>query len=434
MHPIPSGALQIIEKLRSGGHQALLVGGCVRDWLMGRRPVDWDVATDADPAVVRGLFERVVPVGAQFGVTLVLLDDGAYEVSRFRRDGTYLDGRHPTTVDFADAVADAQRRDFTINGMFYDPVSGQTIDHVGGRQDIAAGLIRAIGRPQQRFAEDHLRMLRAVRFAARLQFSIEPETFAAIGAGAGNILKVSWERIRDELTAILTQGRAAAGMQMLLDAGLLVHILPEVAAMEGVPQPPEFHPEGDVWTHVKLLLDDLDRPSATLAWGALLHDIGKPKTMRRSDRIRFNGHDAAGAEMAADICRRLRMSNRETDRIVQLTAQHMRIGDARQMRPSKLKRMLRQPLFPELLELHRLDCLASHRKLDVHAFCREQLAAADDSLRPKPLLTGTDLIGMGYAPGACFREMLASLEDAQLEGRVADREQAIAFVRERFPR
>ena len=434
MHPIPSGALQIIEKLRSGGHQALLVGGCVRDWLMGRPPVDWDVATDADPAVVRGLFDRVVPVGAQFGVTLILLDDGEYEVARLRRDGPYLDGRHPEEVEFADVVADAHRRDFTINGMFYDPVAGQTIDHVGGREDIAAGLIRAIGRPQQRFAEDYLRMRRAVRFAARLQFSIEPETFAAIRAGASNILQVSRERIRDELTAILTQGRAGAGMQMLLDAGLLAHILPEVVAMDGVPQPPEFHPEGDVWTHVKLLLDDLEKPSATLAWGALLHDIGKPKTMRRTDRIRFNGHDAAGAEMAADICRGLRMSNRETDRIVQLTAQHMRIGRAREMRPSKLKRMLRQPLFPELLELHRLDCLASHRMLDVYAFCREQLAAADDCLRPQPLLTGADLIGMGYASGPSFREMLASLEDAQLDGSVADREQAIAFVRERFSR
>ena len=431
---IADGALHIIQALQAQGHRALLAGGCVRDWLMGRVPKDWDVATDASPETVRQLFDRTVPVGIQFGIVCVVLEDGAYEVARFRRDGPYLDGRHPARVEFADDVADAHRRDFTINGMFYDPTSDELIDHVGGKRDIDAGVIRAIGKAEERFAEDYLRMLRALRFAARLKFEIEADTFAAIQLGAENILQTSWERIRDELTLILTEGQAAAGMQLLLDAGLLVHILPEVVAMDGVPQSPEYHPEGDVWTHVKMILDDLGDSSSTLAWGALLHDIGKPKTMRVADRIRFNGHDALGAEMADAVCRRLRMSNRDVDRIVQLTAQHMRIGRAKEMRPSKLKRMFRQPLFLELLELHRLDCLASHGMLDVYAFCQEQLMAADQILRPEPLLNGEDLIEMGFVPGPGFRKILTALEDAQLERTVADRDQAVIFVKERFSR
>ena len=430
---IADGALHIVEALRAQGHQALLAGGCVRDFLMERAPKDWDIATDASPEVVQKLFHRTVPIGVQFGIVKVILDDGAYEVARFRRDGPYLDGRHPTHVEFVDAVDDAQRRDFTINGMFYDPTTDEVIDHVDGRRDIDAGVIRAIGNAEKRFAEDYLRMLRAVRFAARLEFAIEPVTFAAMRQGAEDILQTSWERIGDELTLILTEGQAAVGMQLLLEAGLLNHILPEVVAMDGVQQPPEFHPEGDVWTHVKMLLDDLSDSTPTLAWGALLHDIGKPMAMRITDRIRFNGHDALGAEMADAVCRRLRMSNRDVDRIVQLTAQHMRIGRAMEMRPSKLKRMLRQPLFPELLELHRLDCLASHGMLDVYAFCREQLKETDEqNLRPQPLLNGEDLIGLGLAPGPDFGEILGALEDAQLEGRVTDRDQAMAFVMERF--
>ena len=430
---IAPGALHIVETLRGQGHEALLAGGCVRDLLMGRTPADWDVATDADPAIVQQLFERTIPIGAQFGITIVSLDDGQYEVARFRRDGPYLDGRHPDRVEFADAVADAHRRDFTINGMFFDVTTGAVIDYVGGREDIDARVVRAIGDAEERFSEDYLRMLRAVRFAARLRFQIEADTFAAIQRRAGDIVHTSWERIRDELTLILTDGEAATGMQLLLDAGLLTQIMPEVAAMDGVAQPPEYHPEGDVWTHVKILLEALEDPSPTLAWGALLHDIGKPKAMRITDRIRFNGHDALGADMAEAICRRLKMSNADIDRIAQLTAQHMRIGRAKEMRQSKLKRMLRQPLFPELLELHRLDCLASHGLLDVYAFCREQLKEADDrGLRPEPLLGGEDLIEMGYAPGPGFSAILSALEDAQLEGSVIDRDQAIAFVRERF--
>ncbi len=430
---VKPGALYIVETLRAQGHQALLAGGCVRDWVMGREPVDWDVATDAVPEQVMQLFGHTVPVGVRFGIVVVILEDGPYEVARFRRDGRYLDGRRPERVEFADARADALRRDFTINGLFYDPLTQELIDYVGGQKDIEQGLVRAIGEPDQRFAEDYLRMLRAVRLAARLRFEIDPPTFAAIQEKAAQIRRISPERIRDELTRILVEGNAAQGLQLLLEAGLLEEILPEVAAMDGVPQPPQFHPEGDVWTHVKLMLEKLEGATPTLAWGTLLHDIGKPPTFEIADRIRFNGHDAVGAEMAQGICRRLHMANGDVERICQLTAQHMRIGRARQMRPSKLKRLLRQPFFPELLELHRLDCLASHGQLDLYDFCRESLEEVDPKeLRPPRLLTGRDLIAMGFAPGPLFKEILNALEDQQLEGRVGGQEEAVAFVRQRF--
>ena len=292
---VKPGALRILRTLNDRGYRAYLDGGCVRDLLMGREPRDWDVATDAGPEAVRRLFDRTVAVGARFGIITVLLDDGSYEVARFRRDGEYGDGRRPREVEFADAEADAQRRDFTINGMFYDPASSRVIDYVGGHEDIAKRLIRAIGNPEQRFSEDYLRMLRAVRFAARLDFAIEPATLAAIRAGAERIGEVSAERIRDELNMILTEGGAAAGAQLLMDLGLMPAILPEVAKMDGVPQPPEFHPEGDVWTHVRMMLEQLQAPTRTLAWGVLLHDIGKPPTCSVADRIRFNRHEVVGA-------------------------------------------------------------------------------------------------------------------------------------------
>ena len=430
---VDPGALHIVERLREQGYQTLLAGGCVRDWLMGRPPKDWDLATDADPGVVMELFPRTIPVGARFGIVIVVLEEGQYEVARFRRDGQYLDGRRPEQVEFAGPEADARRRDFTINGMFYDPVEERVIDYVGGRNDIERGVIRAIGDPEQRFAEDYLRMLRAVRFAARFGFEIEAETFAGIERQAGRIEAVSAERIRDELTQILTEGSPARGFQLLLDSGLLACVLPEVAAMDGVAQPLEFHPEGDVWTHVKLVLDALDEPEATLAWGTLLHDIGKPPTYEERDRIRFNGHDAVGAEMAGAICRRLRMSNEDTARICQLVGQHMRFRHVREMRSSKLKRFLREPNFRELLELHRADCLASHGSLELYEFCREKLEEGDpEELRPPRLLSGHDLMRMGFAPGPIFGEMLDALEEEQLEGRVTDRDGAERFVRERF--
>jgi putative nucleotidyltransferase with HDIG domain len=430
---IDPGALRIVERLRQQGFGALLAGGCVRDRLMGRQPKDWDVATDADPQAVMQLFERTIPVGVKFGIVIVVLEEGQYEVARFRRDGLYLDGRRPEGVEFSGPEADARRRDFTINGMFSDPVTGELIDYVGGREDIERRLIRAIGDPDQRFAEDYLRMLRAVRFAARFSFEIEAETFAAIRSRAGKIGEISAERIRDELTRILTEGQAARGMQLLLEAGLLEVLLPEVAAMDGVAQPEQFHPEGDVWTHVKLALEKLEDPEPTLAWGTLLHDIGKPPTYEESDRIRFNGHDAVGAQMARAVCGRLRMSNDATERICQLVAHHMRFRHVGEMRAGKLKRFLREEYFPELMELHRVDCLACHAQLDLYDFCRERLAeAGEEELRPQRLLTGRELIEMGFPPGRLFREILDALEEEQLEGRVVDREQAEAFVLRRF--
>ncbi|MFA6111823.1 MAG: CCA tRNA nucleotidyltransferase [Candidatus Latescibacterota bacterium] len=428
------GAVRIVERLRAEGYQALLAGGCVRDWLMGRPPHDWDVATDADPAAVARLFPRTYAVGERFGVTVVLLGGGRYEVARFRSDGPYPDGRHPATVDPADPRADAARRDFTINGMFLDPGTGEVIDHVGGRDDLQRRLIRTIGDPEQRFAEDHLRLLRAVRFAARLGFGLEPGTKAAIRAGAEAIASVSPERVGRELTLILTEGGASTGLQLLLETGLLGQVLPEVAAMVDVPQPPEHHPEGELWRHVQLVFEHLSRPGPRLAWAALLHDVGKPRTLTVTDRIRFHNHDQVGAVMAEGICRRLRMANQDTQRIRDLVAQHMRLRHVREMRPGKLKRLLREPWFPELLELHRADCLASHGQLDLYDFCCRQLADAGvQGLRPVRLLTGDDLIALGWEAGPKLGRALEALEDEQLEGRISTREEAERFV-DRFRR
>ena len=419
--------------LRQAGFQALLAGGCVRDLVLGRTPKDWDVATDAGPEEVEGLFAHTVSVGAKFGIVVVILGERHYEVARFRRDGLYRDGRRPETVEYADAEADAWRRDFTINGMFFDPLGGELIDYVGGREDLTTGIIRAIGDPEERLAEDYLRLLRTVRFAARLDFSIEPATFAALRTHAGRITEVSAERIRAELTLLLIEGGAVRGLKLLDQSGLLTVLLPEVAAMRGVEQPPEFHPEGDVWTHVQGLFEHLDAPGSNLAWSALLHDIGKPPTFKVEDRIRFNGHDVVGAKMAAEICRRMKMSNEASERICNLVAQHMRIRHVREMRTSKLKRLLRAPYFPELLELHRADCLASHGKLDLYEFCREQLVESDEqTLRPPILLSGRELIAEGFVPGPVFREIFSALEDAQLEGRVSNRDEALEFVLRNF--
>ena len=430
---IDAGALRVVEILRQAGFQALLAGGCVRDLALGRAPKDWDVATDAGPEEVASLFDNTVAVGAQFGISVVMLDEGDYEVARFRRDGPYRNGRRPTSIEPADARADAQRRDFTINGLFCDPASGEIFDYVGGQQDLDDKIIRAIGDPAARFAEDHLRLLRAVRFAARLGFTIEPATWDALCAQAARIVDVSAERIRDELTLLLTEGGAVGGLRLLDQSGLLQAVLPEVAAMRDVPQEAEFHPEGDVWTHVQLLFEHLDEPSTELAWSALLHDIGKPSTMVQAERIRFHGHDAVGAEMAAAICGRLRMSNESRRVICTLVAEHMRISHVRQMRPSTLMRLLREPHFFELLQLHRADCLASHGKLDLYEFCQEQLAALKkEHLRPPALLTGSDLIAMGFTPGPLFREILAAVEDAQLEGQLDSYRAALRFVQRKF--
>ncbi len=429
----PEGALHILRTLREAGHQALLAGGCVRDHLMGRTPTDWDVVTDAGPDIVMDLFEHTVPVGAKFGVVRVIMGDGICEVARFRKDDAYLDGRRPSAVHPASAEEDARRRDFTINGMFYDPLEKEVIDYVGGREDIERGCIRAIGDPRLRFEEDHLRMLRAVRFAARLDFGIEADTFAALQRLKSRIHRTSAERIRSELTMMLTGEHGDRAFQLLMNSGLLKEVLPEAAEMKGVEQPPEFHPEGDVWTHVMLMLARPREPGESLAWGILLHDVGKPVTHSVTDRIRFNGHAAAGASMAEEICERLQMSGNKKNRICELVKNHMKFMDVQKMRPSRLKRFLREPYFPELLELHRIDCLASHGNLATYEFCRERLEEIEGAeLRPARLLDGYGLAELGFSPGPHFREILTALEDEQLEGRVRTREEAEAFVRQRY--
>lgn len=429
----PRGTLTILQTLREAGHRALLAGGCVRDHLMGRVPVDWDIVTDAGPEIVKDLFERTVSVGAKFGVVRVIMEDGISEVAKFRKDDAYLDGRRPSAVHPASPEEDALRRDFTINGMFYDPVEKEVIDYVGGRDDIARGCIRAIGDPRSRFEEDHLRMLRAVRFAARFGFEIEEATFAALKDLKSRIQRTSAERIRSELTMMLTGGHSGRAFELLMESGLLGEVLPEAANMAGVEQPPQFHPEGDVWTHVKLMLGLMREPSEALAWAVLLHDIGKPVTRSETDRIRFNGHAAAGAGMAEEICGRLQMSGNTRNRICELVKNHMKFMDVRKMRPSRLKRFLREPYFPELLALHRIDCQASHGDLTTHEFCQNTLENfEEEEIRPTRLLDGNGLVALGFSPGPLFSEILTAIEDEQLEGRIRTREEAEAFALERF--
>jgi len=448
-------AISIVQALRQSGFQAYLVGGCVRDLLLGREPKDYDVATDATPRQVMDIFPETYAVGAQFGVVLVPAPNGgaasasadvsskahAVEVATFRSDIGYSDGRHPDEVRFSsDPREDVARRDFTINGMLLDPLSGQTpgevLDFVGGRKDLAAGIIRSIGDPEKRFDEDKLRMLRAVRFAARFEYAIEPATFAAMQKLAEQIQVVSRERVRDELTRMLTERHARRAFLLLDESGLLQHVLPEISVMKGVEQPPEFHPEGDVFVHTLLLLENLPAPCPmTLAWGALLHDVGKPATFRvASDRIRFDNHVEVGVKMAEEICRRLRFSNDETGQILALVDNHMRFGHVSRMKESTLKRFLRMPAFEEHLALHRADSLASHRNLSTYEFLQQKRAEIPpEKMRPSPLVTGDDLIGEGHSPGPKFREILNAVEDAQLEGRLPSRDAALEFVRREFP-
>ncbi|HXR96206.1 MAG TPA: CCA tRNA nucleotidyltransferase [Terriglobales bacterium] len=432
-----AAAQRIVSELRAAGFQALFAGGAVRDRLLGVAAKDYDVATDATPEAVMGLFPRHSAVGAKFGVVLVHLDAASIEVATFRTDASYRDGRHPEKVAYAtDPREDVARRDFTINGLLLEPETGEVLDFVGGRADLDRGLIRAIGDPDRRFHEDRLRMLRAVRFAARLGFEIEAGTLAAIRAQAAAIVEISPERIRDELLKMLTEGHARRAFELLDATKLLPAILPEVAAMRGVEQPPQFHPEGDVWIHTLLLLEGLKPGCApTLALGALLHDVGKPPTFERApDRIRFNNHAAIGARMAARICDRLRLANHEKDAVVALVAEHMKFPELPRMRVSTRKRFLRQPGFDQLLELLRLDTLASHGDLELYKLARDyQVQLPPEHLRPPRLLTGRDLREMGYRPGPEFKAILTEVEDAQLEGQLTDPDAARKFVRERHP-
>ena len=476
-------ALQIIAALRAVGHEAYLAGGCVRDLLLGREPHDYDVATSATPDVVLDLFPRTFAVGAHFGVVLVATCGGAdaacaagevmaepgyvvTEVATFRSDGAYSDGRHPDAVHYTlSAEEDVRRRDFTINGLLLDPVRlfpqgveavthpshkdkdvarvghpnvdlrSAVIDHVHGLADLEVGVIRAIGQPGERFEEDHLRMLRAVRFAARFGFQIDPATASAMRHLAAKTKAISRERVRDELTKMLTEGHARRAFALLDETGLLNEVLPEVVRMKGVEQPPQYHPEGDVWVHTLGLLAQLeDGCPLALAWAALLHDVGKPATFRRAERIRFDGHVEVGVAIAAEICRRFRFSNDETSQILSLIENHMRFVDVPRMKASTLKRFFRLEDFPQHLALHRMDCLAGSGNLETWKFVRERYEAMpEEAVRPAPLVTGRELIAAGYQPGAAFRPMLRAVEDAQLEGAITTPAEALALLRERFP-
>lgn len=409
-----AAAIQILEQLRAHGHSAYFVGGCVRDLLLGLAPQDYDIATSAHPDEVMALFPETIAVGAQFGVVLVVRPEDHrlihVEVATYRSDVGYSDGRHPDAVRYSKtAQEDVQRRDFTINGLLLDPIQDQVIDYVDGRTDLERRIIRTIGEPRLRFREDKLRMMRAVRFAARLGYQTEPGTMAAIRELAREIHQVSRERIRDELDKMLTEGYARRCFELLDTSGLLVEVLPEISAMKGVSQPPEYHPEGDVWTHTLMLLDGLKKGcSKSLAWGVLLHDVGKPPTFRVApDRIRFDSHAEVGTRMAEQICRRLRFPNDVTEQISALVANHMRFGDAKKMKESTLKRFMRLPRFQEHLELHRLDCSASHRDLSMYYFVKTKLESTpEEQIRPAPLITGKDLIQNGWKPGPQFRTVL----------------------------
>jgi putative nucleotidyltransferase with HDIG domain len=443
-------ATTIVQTLRQRGFKAFLVGGCVRDLLLGREPKDYDVATSATPQQVMSIFPETYAVGAQFGVVLVPVPEehlpkdqtisshaGTIEVATFRSDIGYSDGRHPDEVRFSqDPREDVARRDFTINGMLLNPEGGDVLDFVGGRKDLHDGIIRTIGEPERRFAEDKLRMLRAVRFAARFEYAIEAATFAAIRKLVHEINFVSRERIRDELTRMLTERHARRAFLLLDESGLLKEVLPEISAMKGVEQPPEFHPEGDVFAHTLLLLENLPEPCPpTLAWGALLHDVGKPPTFRVApDRIRFDNHVEVGVKMAEEICSRLRFSGDDTAQILALIDNHMRFGHATRMKESTLKRFLRLSLFDEHLALHRADCLASHGELGTYEFVKQKLnTIPPENMRPSRLVKGDDLIAAGYQPGPKFREILNAVEDAQLEGRLPSKDEALQFVRREFP-
>lgn len=429
-------AVLIVERLRQHGYHAYFAGGCVRDMLLGKTPQDYDIATSAHPGDVQRIFSETIPVGAQFGVLLVVLEGEAFEVASFRYDGPYLDGRRPSEVRYGTLEEDVQRRDFTINGMVYDPIDDRLIDLVAGRHDLEQRRIRAIGDPQGRFQEDRLRMIRAVRFAANLDFAIEAETFGAIKKIAPAITGIAWERLGEEVTRILTEGNARRGFELLDETGLLAVILPEITALKGIWQSPDYHPEGDVFTHTMLLLGHLgDIPSETLAYGCLLHDVAKPLCARREgDRVTFYGHTEKGGHMAEAILKRLKRSRAVCDRVAYLVHNHLRHVQAPQMRLSTLKRFLREEGIEELLELTRIDALSSNGDLRSYQFCIERRAAlAEEEMRPLPLIRGGDLIALGLTPGPLFSEILRRVEDRQLGGELSSREQALEWVKHHYP-
>ena len=425
-------ATRIVRHLRDAGHEAYFAGGCVRDRLIGRPAHDVDVATSAHPGEVQKLFPRTVAVGAQFGVVVVLEGGAEFQVATFRADGVYLDGRRPESVTFTTAEGDAQRRDFTVNGLFYDPIEGKILDFVGGEADLRAGIIRCIGKPADRFREDKLRLLRAVRFASTLGFQIDPPTWAAHRELAPSITAVSAERIRDELVKTLVPPSRVRGFDLLDESGLLEILLPEVTGMKGCEQPPEFHPEGDVFVHTRLMLSLLpETVSLPLVFSVLFHDIGKPPAAMRDEtgRIRFNGHESIGAAMTEKIFERLRFSNAQTEATVVAVKNHMAFKDVRHMRVATLKRFLARPTMDDELELHRVDCLGSHGLLDNYDFLlakREEFSR--EPLIPPPLVTGQDLILLGWKPGPHFKRILDAVQVRQLEGSLTSRDEAMGWV------
>jgi len=429
-------AREICSRLRGSGHIAYFAGGCVRDMVRGCVPKDIDIVTDARPEQVQQIFPRTHAVGAHFGVIIVVENEFQFEVATFRSDDVYLDGRRPAAVHFSSPGEDAQRRDFTVNGMFFDPENNTVIDFVGGRADLEAKLIRAIGQPAQRFSEDRLRLLRAVRFATTLDFQIEQKTWDALVANAPAITQISAERIRDELVRIFLSPHRLRGWDLLDASGLLRAIIPEIESMKGCAQPPQFHPEGDVFQHTRLMLELLpEKVSLPLVFSVLLHDVAKPPTasVDETGRIRFNAHDRVGAEMTEQIMERLRFSRAEIDATVEMVRQHMVFKDVPRMRVAKLKRFMARPTFEEELELHRVDCASSHAMLDNYDFLvRKKEEFANQPIIPPPLVTGDDLIALGMKPGPKFGEILEAVETRQLEGTLKSREEALDWLKHEY--
>lgn len=428
-------ARKIVRVLQEAGHEALFAGGCVRDRLRGVEPKDYDIATSATPDEILALYPKGDTIGAHFGVILLREGGHSFEVATFREDGVYSDGRRPDKVVFSSAERDASRRDFTVNGMFFDPVRDKVVDYVGGRQDLAKGLLRAIGDPDERFQEDYLRLLRAIRFATRLDFEIEEKTWQAIEESAPRVVAISPERIRDELDRIWVSPNRLRGFDLLVESGLMKALLPEILALQGCEQPPQWHPEGDVFVHTRLMLSLLpEEASLPLVLSVLFHDIAKPATQtfdEENERIRFNGHDRIGAEMARGIMKRFRYSNAITDAVVSGVANHMTFKDVQKMRTSKLKRFMARETFEDELELHRVDCAGSNGNLGNYDFLvarREEFA--NEPLIPPRLVTGKDLIDRGWKPGPRFKEVLTRIQDLQLEGSLTTREEAFAWLEE----
>ena len=427
-------AARIVLQLRDAGFEAYFVGGCVRDFVMGVVPADYDIVTSAIPDQVMALFNRTVAIGAKFGVVAVIVEGHSFEVATFRSDDVYIDGRRPSKVHFSSAKEDVFRRDFTVNGLLMDPVTGEITDYVDGLADIRKKIIRTIGDPDKRFQEDHLRMLRAIRFTANLDFNLNSFTQESIGKNVDQIQTISAERIQDELNKLLTRGGARRGFELMAQTGMLRKILPEVDAMQGVEQPPRFHPEGDVWQHTLIMLEILSEEKTevnpVLVWGTLLHDVGKPVSRSEDENgVHFYGHVQHGGKIADELMQRLKFSRTQREAVLDLILQHMNFMNVQKMRPARLKRFLRMPDFNLHLELHRLDCLASHGMLDNYRFCRNQLENLTlEELHPPPLLNGDDLIALGFAPGKIIGEILHALEDQQMEGTINSKDEAKIFV------